>query len=207
MKAYKKRTTLIISAIASASTLIAGCSSNDPVVLQSSPAKYAAVATLSDSQQLQKEKAVVGKDKLFQTLLGELTKSMQASGPAESISVCKTRAPEIAKAVGEELGITIGRTSLKLRNPGNTSPEWAEPFVDSKTEAPVSVALEEGKLGVLLPIKLKANCLLCHGAKEDLDEGVVTALAENYPDDQATGFAEGDLRGYFWVEVPGKSNE
>ncbi len=207
MNAYQNRASLMVSTIVSVSILIAGCSSDEPVVQQDSQVTHVAIESLSDSQQLQKEKAIAGKDKLFQTLLGELTKSMQASGPAESISVCKTRAPEIAKAVGEELGITIGRTSLKLRNPGNTSPEWAESFVDSQTETPVSVALEEGKLGVLLPIKLKTNCLLCHGSIEDLNEGVVAALAKNYPDDQATGFAEGDLRGYFWVEVPGKSSE
>jgi hypothetical protein len=28
------------------------------------------------------------------------------------------------------------------------------------------------------------------------------ALAARYPDDRATGFAPGDLRGWFWVEVP-----
>jgi len=27
-------------------------------------------------------------------------------------------------------------------------------------------------------------------------------LAAKYPMDQATGFKEGDLRGWFWIEVP-----
>jgi len=27
-------------------------------------------------------------------------------------------------------------------------------------------------------------------------------LAELYPNDQATGYAAGDLRGVFWVELP-----
>ena len=27
-------------------------------------------------------------------------------------------------------------------------------------------------------------------------------LAKEYPADQATGFKENDLRGWFWVEVP-----
>jgi len=190
-----------LCALAIASTMLSGCSTDDPIASQTKANNFTALASLSDSPAMQKEKAIAGKDKLFQTLLGELTKSMQANGPAESISVCKTRAPEIATAVGEELGIKIGRTSLQLRNPGNTSPEWAASFVSSKTETPVSVGLEDGKLGVLLPMKLKSNCLLCHGAEETLNKGVVDALAKNYPEDQATGFAEGDLRGYFWVEV------
>jgi hypothetical protein len=31
---------------------------------------------------------------------------------------------------------------------------------------------------------------------------VTAAHAAKYPKDQATGFKEGDLRGWFWVEVP-----
>jgi hypothetical protein len=29
-------------------------------------------------------------------------------------------------------------------------------------------------------------------------------LAERYPADRATGFKVGDIRGWFWVEVPNK---
>jgi hypothetical protein len=43
----------------------------------------------------------------------------------------------------------------------------------------------------------------CHGGEEDLPREVVGALAEGYPQDQATGFSEGELRGWFWIEVPG----
>ena len=43
-------------------------------------------------------------------------------------------------------------------------------------------------------------CLQCHG--EVLDPAVAGKIAELYPDDQATGFIDGDLRGVFWVEYP-----
>ena len=43
---------------------------------------------------------------------------------------------------------------------------------------------------------------MCRGSAGEIDEEVLAALAENYPDDQATGFIEGDLRGWFWVEAP-----
>ncbi len=36
-----------------------------------------------------------------------------------------------------------------------------------------------------------------------LAEGVGERLAELYPDDRATGFAPGELRGWFWMKVPG----
>jgi len=41
------------------------------------------------------------------------------------------------------------------------------------------------------------------GTAETITEEVATAIAENYPEDMATGFTEGDLRGWLWVEVPG----
>jgi hypothetical protein len=38
--------------------------------------------------------------------------------------------------------------------------------------------------------------------RERLDPSVLQALAERYPADRAVGYAEGDLRGFFWAEVP-----
>ena len=51
-------------------------------------------------------------------------------------------------------------------------------------------------------IRLKAQCLKCHGPKEQILPEVRDALARDYPKDQATGFQEGDLRGWFWLSVP-----
>ena len=48
------------------------------------------------------------------------------------------------------------------------------------------------------------QCLQCHGKVDDLAPEVRDVLAKNYPQDRATGFAAGDLRGWFWVEVPAK---
>ena len=44
------------------------------------------------------------------------------------------------------------------------------------------------------------------GPAEEIDAEVMAALAEHYPDDQAVAFAEGDLRGWFWIEaMPGET--
>jgi hypothetical protein len=40
-------------------------------------------------------------------------------------------------------------------------------------------------------------CLACHG--ETIDPAVAGKIAELYPEDKATGFREGDLRGAFVV--------
>jgi hypothetical protein len=100
------------------------------------------------------------------------------------------------------MGVRIGRTSMKLRNSENTSPDWAEKSVADLVEEPVAVALPKNELGMLLPIHLQAKCIACHGAIDTIAAPVKKALATNYPNDTAIGYFEGDLRGYFWVEVP-----
>lgn len=179
-----------------------GCDRNnskpDTVVLQP-------LATLSSAQQIQKEQAIAAKDQMFKELVDELMKSLTTDGPARAIRVCKTRAPEIATAVSRERGLQIGRTSFQLRNQDNQPPGWATKFVKQRLEKPVEVALPNEGLGVLLPIKLQTTCIMCHGNDNQILPEVKAAIVSNYADDTATGFSEGDLRGYFWVEVPAAS--
>jgi len=44
-------------------------------------------------------------------------------------------------------------------------------------------------------IPTQAMCLACHG--ESLSQELQAVLHERYPEDQATGFKEGDIRGAF----------
>jgi rubrerythrin len=159
-------------------------------------------SALSASQQKQRDDAVLARGELFSTLLAELSEAIHAGGAANAIDVCAVRAPAIARDVSERHGVRIGRTSWKLRNPSNRPPVWADLATDDRPEEPTFFADRSGRLGALLPIRLAGNCLACHGAPSDLAPGVAGALARRYPADQATGFKAGDLRGWFWVEVP-----
>jgi uncharacterized protein (TIGR01244 family) len=162
--------------------------------------------TLTHSQQTQRQLALDAKDAMFSHLFAALGEAMGRPGPeggaAGAIGVCKEQAPKIALAVAREKGVMIGRTSAKLRNPANAAPSWALGVLNDQPAEPRLTANTDGSLGVTLPIKLAANCLACHGSPEQLDPEVKAALAAKYPKDQATGFKEGDLRGWFWVEVP-----
>ncbi|WP_261343222.1 cytochrome c peroxidase [Gimesia maris] len=147
-------------------------------------------------------KALAARDALFTRLSGRLSEVIQAKGPVAAIEVCSREAAEIAKSVSEEQGVRIGRTAIKLRNPKNAPLDWVQPLVDQRTTEPRFVALPNGESGALLPIKLKSKCLICHGTSDTIPAVVKTKLAELYPHDQATGFRQGDLRGWFWVVVP-----
>ncbi len=148
---------------------------------------------------------LAARDDLFKQLSTRLIEAMSSGGSAAAIEVCSREAPKIAAAVGEQHGVAIGRTSLKLRNPKNAPPEWARTLVEKKTEDTQFVELPDGGIGALLPIKLKTQCLACHGPIDQIAEDIKTKLTELYPDDQATGFKDGDLRGWFWVVVPAES--
>lgn len=153
------------------------------------------------------ERATTAKDELFQSLSTKLVTAMSSGGPVSAIEVCSKEAPKLAQEISARHGLTIGRTSFRLRNPQNAAPEWTQPFVANRDTDVQFVPLKNGATGAMFPIHLKPQCLTCHGPEEQIGDDVKQQLATYYPDDQATGFQDGDLRGWFWVEVPAKSNK
>ena len=139
-------------------------------------------------------------------LQGRLASALSQGGAAGAIAVCATEAPRIAAEVSTASGVKMGRTSDRLRNPANVPPPWARTFVllaagEKAAEVkPLAVDLG-GEVGVLLPIGVKATCLGCHGPAASTPPKVKEALAARYPRDQAVGYAEGDFRGFLWIEV------
>lgn len=165
--------------------------------------------SLTPSQQAQRNHAIAARDAMFGRLFARLGEAMQAPGTdgspvgaAGAVGVCKDEAPKIAQAVAREQGVMIGRTSAKLRNPVNAAPPWASEILAGQPAEPRVLVNTDGTLGMTIPIKLTGNCLACHGSTETIDPAVRAALAAKYPKDQATGYKQGDLRGWFWVEVP-----
>lgn len=181
-----------------------GCSPRNSVETQKPDAEGAA-ATIVEGQspsEASKAKIVAAKDALFTRLSGRLMEVMTSQGPAAAITVCQKEAPAIAKAVSDEQGLQIGRTGVRLRNQNNIAPTWAKELVRDKVDTPTFVTLNNGHSAALLPIKLQGQCLMCHGPKEQIAPVIQEQLTTLYPDDQATGFQEGELRGWFWIDLP-----
>jgi len=142
-------------------------------------------------------------------LMGELTTAL-ARSPAAAIEVCSERAPQIAAEEAAARGAEIGRTALRIRNPDNAPAAWQRRGLESFDAALASgadpatlefteVAGTDGSVERrwMKPIMTGPLCLTCHGA--NLAPEVAAAVEARYPDDQATGFAAGDLRGAFYV--------
>ncbi len=136
------------------------------------------------------------KRSLKQTLVAGM-----AQGPEQAVRSCKLQAPEIAEAAASK-GVAVGRTSHRLRNAANAPADWMKPFLDEflaegKGGAARWVELPAGSFGYVEPIYVQPLCLNCHG--DSLAPELRKLILEMYPQDEATGFAEGDFRGLFWV--------
>lgn len=139
-------------------------------------------------------------------LIEALTTELERSGPTGAIRVCRDAAPSITADVSSEGGVTVARTSHRLRNPNNTPPDWANEIVEQSAgmkfeEASQHVIDLGDDVGVLRPIGTLGMCTTCHGDEAEMDPELLELIAESYPDDEATGFEVGDLRGWMWAEV------
>lgn len=168
----------------------------------------------ADSSQYKAEaKKITGA--FFKELKGELGKGMKAGGPVAAIDKCNLKAPGIALKHANATGWEVGRTSLKLRNPANVPDAWEEKVLHqfetrrANGEGPDTLAYAEvvkdnGEeyfrfmKGIVMPPAKKMPCLKCHG--ENLNAQVSAKLNTLYPNDQATGYKAGQVRGAFTLK-------
>ncbi|USO00117.1 MAG: DUF3365 domain-containing protein [Phycisphaeraceae bacterium] len=170
-------------------TLLASCGHHEPA---STGAKRAVTPE-------QREALVAARDDLVQTLGARLAEAMTQS-PDEAIRVCSREAIPLTQSIAEKHGVRMGRTSARLRNPSNTPPAWAADLIDAEPTEPIFLPTSTTGARALLPITLDSRCVTCHGSPEQIPDPVRVALDAAYPDDNARGFAPGDIRGYVWVE-------
>jgi hypothetical protein len=140
------------------------------------------------------------------SLKGELKKAMQAGGPVNALSVCHTKAIPITNEVASRHGVHLSRVSLKNRNPNNVPNEWQKPVLgefdaraakgeDPKTMAFATIVEVDGKkqFRFMKAMPVGKVCLNCHGT--ELKPEVRAKLDDLYPDDKATGYSLGQVRG------------
>lgn len=160
------------------------------------------------AQQVADSRATV--KEFMQQLKGELQQGMQEGGPVMALGVCKDKAPAIAVALGERKGLEIGRTSLRVRNTGNTPDIWEKAVLEAFEQRKLAgeelatmefhaAAEQEDKtvFRYMKAIPTAELCVVCHGA--EVAPELEAKLAELYPQDQARGYQPGDIRGAFTI--------
>lgn len=148
---------------------------------------------------------------LGEGLKAKLVEAMKNGGPVAALGVCKTEAPQVTDAQSKASGFDVGRTALKIRNPENAPDDFEkrvmEKFVADLKGGADAMKLEHAEVvdtggkktfRYMKPIMTAGNpCLACHGS--ELKPEVSAKIKELYPNDQATGFSAGDMRGAFSV--------
>ena len=144
-------------------------------------------------------------------LKGKLQTAMKSAGPLAALSVCHEQAPVIAKQLSEKSGWNIYRTSLK---PRKTKPDaWETTIMQSfeqrhadgdkfKSLFNQDIVKVNGKASFryMQAIETKGVCLVCHG--ETIAPMLANKIKELYPQDTATAFKLGDIRGAFSIIQP-----
>ncbi|MDO5611440.1 MAG: DUF3365 domain-containing protein [Pseudomonadota bacterium] len=206
------KTTGLISVLALS---LAACGGNQPAPQQTAAIADAAQpidqAGSADARAEHAMQAFTGR------LQATLKDAISQQGAVAAIDVCQQQAPQIAAEIAAEHDVRIGRVPVAARgrNPHNSAAGWqldalaafeaahaaGQPAADlifsQRDGLPGDVALR-----VMKGLETQPACLACHG--KQLAAPVHAALATHYPNDAATGFAAGDLRGAVWVEGPAK---
>jgi hypothetical protein len=167
-----------------------------------------ALATPEADPRLVQGRAVV--QQFAGELRGALEKAMGRAGPPGAIAVCRDEAPAIAARLSQESGARVSRTSTRVRNPANAAQPWQREVLAAferrlADKAPPE-SLEhfevrpDGSARLMKAIVTQSMCLTCHGAT--IIPAVRGAIERDYPQDEATGFTLGSLRGAFVVDWP-----
>lgn len=156
-------------------------------------------------------------DRLTGQLKAELQQAMQAGGPIAAIEVCHSRAPEIAAQLGRESGARVGRTALRVRNTANAPDDLERKVLqqfadelaaarDSLPSPPEAVFDTRTPQGIehhyMRAIPMQPICVTCHG--KTIAPEIAAAIGSRYPEDAATGFETGELRGAVTVRWPAR---
>ncbi len=136
------------------------------------------------------------------TLKPELKHALQEGGPTVAVEVCAIKAPIIAQNLAAESGWEVKRVSLKPRNPNAMPDAWETAALQALAERQIHndgsdtlvyAELSEHQFRLMKAQPVEQICLTCHGT--EIADDVTEALKKFYPEDHATGYSLGDIRG------------
>lgn len=152
---------------------------------------------------------------LLSTLRRTLENHLAAGDTPHAVDICADTAQALSESIASKHALEIRRISDRWRNPldepdpfeNSVLLQFAAAMRDTAltdaTEA-VHIVAENGKrvFRYLKPIRLQEMCTACHGDPARMSPAVVEIIKARYPDDRATGYAPGDLRGAVSVRLP-----
>ena len=146
----------------------------------------------------------------FQLLSSNLKQALLRGGVSEALPYCSLQAGPLTRQVAKTNDVVLRRVSHNPRNPKNRADEveaaLLKRFLNDLSEGhppqPVVVWGDSGQAVYFAPIILNNPlCLKCHGQPgTDIGPADLATIRELYPQDKATGFKLGELRGMWRVD-------
>lgn len=174
------------------------------------------LATAADDVSARTQAAKAAAAEFVTRLGGTLKEQMTKGGPEGAVSVCRDVAPDIANELSLKHGWKVTRVGTRVRNAMIGMPDpWEQEVLNafkeraSKGEKYKDMAYSEvvtepdGKyFRFMKAIGIQTQCLVCHGGGEQIPDTIKALLKDQYPHDQAVGYAVGDLRGAVSIKQP-----
>ena len=147
-----------------------------------------------------------------QTFQSALMTAIQEEGVPGAIEYCNTNAMEIVKKLEDSLNISIKRVTNKTRNPADSltgiEKEIWEAYNYNPSQATAQLQeFSDTELIFTQPIMIGSGvCLNCHGGVgAEVTNENYELIKTRYPNDQATGYQLGDVRGMWRLIIPKKT--
>lgn len=142
-------------------------------------------------------------------LASNLIGTIQEGGAENALEFCNIQAIPLTDSMAVELKAHIKRVTDRPRNSGNKANETELAYIKSAqenlsegSEVEPSIQLSGGKVTGYYPIITNQLCMQCHGSEgSEINEPTLTKIKALYPEDEATGYAVGELRGIWVVEM------
>lgn len=165
---------------------------------------YAVIAQQTDITALKAEAITIVKQ-FGGALKPQLKKALAEGGVTQAIEVCSVKAPKIAQDLTLSTNWQVKRVSLKARNNKSAMPDTWEKVTlaefdlrQQQGESAKNMAKAEIIGNEFRFMKAQGTaplCLNCHGS--ELSQETKAALKDHYPNDKATGYSLGEIRGAF----------
>ena len=145
----------------------------------------------------------------FNALRTELMKAMGQKGIGGAIEFCNIEALPLTDSLSKAFDATIRRTSLKWRNPKNKPTdeervileEFESLFKSGTTIKHSIINLSDTEVLYVRPIYAQGLCQNCHGTPgSTLSPDNHAIIKKLYPEDKATDYQSGDLRGMWSIK-------
>lgn len=147
----------------------------------------------------------------FGTLSSNLKQAMSKGGVSHALKFCNIEAMPLTDSLSDHYGVKIRRVSHKPRNPLNKADSLEmesirkyRASIENEEELKPYTFRAEKAFIYHAPIRINNGlCLNCHGQPgTDISDQNMKVINKLYPQDKATGFSMGELRGIWTIRFP-----